>query len=137
MQRILPVFRRQAGLAQKAALYFMVGGCAAVVDLSVFHLASGRGISTPVAAVASFLVAALLNYALSSLIVFQARYSLGQAAGFLAGASVGLVVNSGLTVALAEFGGMDPTLAKAMAIGVTFVMNFSINAFIVFRSPTG
>lgn len=137
MQRILPVCRRQAGLAQKAALYFMVGGCAAVVDLSIFHFASGRGISTLVAAVASFLVAALVNYAMSSLIVFQTRFSLGKAASFLAGASAGLVINSGLTVALAELGGMDPTLAKAMAIGATFVLNFSINTFIVFRSSTG
>ena len=131
------MLRRQAGLAQKAALYFVVGGCAAVVDLTVFHVASGRGVSTPVAAVASFLVAALLNYAMSSLIVFQARWSLGKAASFLAGASMGLIVNSGLTVALAELGGIDPTLAKAIAIGATFVLNFSINTFIVFRSPAG
>jgi putative flippase GtrA len=137
MQWILPVFRRQAGLAHKAALYFVVGGCAAIVDLSVFHFASGRGISTPVAAVASFLVAVLVNYTLSSLIVFQTSFSLGYAASFLAGASAGLVMNSGLTVALAELGEMDPTLAKAIAIGATFVLNFWINAFIVFRSPTG
>ncbi|WP_022683564.1 GtrA family protein [Sphingobium bisphenolivorans] len=127
--------RERRSLFQKAYLYFLVGGCAAILDLSIFYLLIRQELSTAIAAITSFLIAALANYLLSSMIVFQADLSLRRLGSFMAGASAGLLMNSALTVALADIRGLEPILSKAIAIGITFAFNFSINSFLVFRRP--
>ena len=122
-------------LARQALGYLVVGGLAAVVDIGLFHLlAPGfKGVLLPAAA--SFSVAAIVNYALSSLWVYRRQWrSLRRAALFLLFASVGLCINAGVTWWLASAFPIAPTLAKIGGVALAFTANFLMNTFIVFRS---
>ena len=121
-------------LAKRFMGYLLTGGLAAVVDLGVFALLEARGLSVPVAALMSFVVAMLANYALSARYVFHHAYSWRGLGAFAAGASAGLVVNTGVTTLGYYLTGM-PIVAKVIGIGVAFVFNFAINALVVFRTP--
>jgi putative flippase GtrA len=121
-------------LTTQAARYFVTGGIAAVVDVTGFHLLAQHmpGVLAP--AVASFLLAAVVNYTLTSAWVFGSDWrSLRRAAMFLAFATVGLAINAGVTWSVATLLGVPPTLAKIVGIGVAFSANFLMNALIVFR----
>ena len=84
-------------------------------------------------AAASFSVAAIVNYALSSLWVYRRQWrSLRRATLFLLFASVGLCINAGVTWWLASAFPIAPTLAKIGGVAVAFTANFLINTFIVF-----
>ena len=122
-------------LARQALGYLVVGGLAAVVDIGLFHLlAPGfKGVLLPAAA--SFSVAAIVNYALSSLWVYRRQWrSLRRATLFLLFASVGLCINAGVTWWLASAFPIAPTLAKIGGVAVAFTANFLMNTFIVFRA---
>ncbi|AEG94929.1 candidate membrane protein [Ramlibacter tataouinensis TTB310] len=122
-------------LARQALGYLMTGGLAAVVDIGGFHLLAPQfsGVLWP--AVLSFLVAAVVNYTLSSLWVYRRQWrSLRRAALFLLFACVGLAINAGVTWAIAGALPVHPTLAKVGGVGIAFVANFLMNTFIVFRA---
>jgi putative flippase GtrA len=125
----LPVLLRQA------RGYLLTGGIAAVVDIAGFHLLAPRlgGLLLP--AVTSFMLAAVVNYLLTSAFVFRRDWrSPRRAALFLLFATVGLAVNAGSTWALASSLPIAPTLAKVGGVGVAFAVNFLMNALIVFRA---
>jgi putative flippase GtrA len=125
-------------LARLAMGYLMVGGLAAVVDIGLFHLLapSFHGVLLPAAA--SFAVAAVVNYSLSSLWVYRRRWrSLRRAALFLLFALVGLCINAGVTWWLATTFPIAPTLAKTGGVAVAFAANFLMNTFIVFHAQDG
>ena len=127
--------RGRAAAGTPALGYLVVGGLAAVVDIGLFHLlAPGfKGVLLPAAA--SFRVAAIVNYALSSLWVYRRQWrSLRRAALFLLCASVGLCINAGVTWWLASAFPIAPTLAKIGGVAVAFTANFLMNTFIVFRA---
>lgn len=124
-------------MRRQALGYALTGGAAAVVDIGGFHLLARvlPGVLLP--ATASFLVAALLNYRLTSRWVFGRDWrSLRQAARFFAFACLGLAINAGVTWLLAPV--LPPTLAKTAGVGVAFGANFLMNALWVFglRSPS-
>lgn len=115
--------------------YLMTGGLAAAVDIGLFALLAPRlgGLLLP--AVCSFLVAAIVNYTLSSVWVYQRAWRSWRRAGlFLLFASLGLVVNAGATWYLGSQWPMPATLAKVGGVGVAFVMNFWVNTLVVFRA---
>ena len=123
-------------LARQALGYLMVGGLAAVVDIGLFHLLVSRpgsqGVLLP--AGISFMVAAVVNYSLSSVWVYRRQWrSARRAATFLLFALVGLCINAGATWWLAHALPIAPTLAKIGGVGIAFVANFLMNTFIVFR----
>jgi putative flippase GtrA len=121
-------------LLRQAFGYFITGGLAAVVDIGGFHLlAPGfQGVLLP--AVLSFLLAAVVNYSLSSWFVYRTRWrSARRAAMFLLFAVVGLSINAGATWLLANWLPIHATLAKTGGVGIAFVANFLMNTFIVFR----
>ena len=121
-------------LTTQAARYFVTGGIAAVVDVTGFHLLAQHMAGVLAPAVASFLVAAVVNYTLTSAWVFGSDWrSLRRAAMFLAFATVGLAINAGVTWAVATLLPVAPVLAKIAGIGVAFSANFLMNALIVFR----
>ena len=62
-------------LAQQAFGYLVVGGLAAVVDIGLFHLLAPRFAGVLAPAVMSFLVAAVVNYSLSSLWVYRRQWA--------------------------------------------------------------
>lgn len=135
--------------------YILTGATAAVVDVTIFNtLHADAGLSIVLAASCSFCVAAIVNYALSSIFVFGHPLSLRQLTRFFAIAVVGMTVNVGVTGvadALAPFPEMmawaanivgipsivlEPyaaDLGKLCGIGVAFLFNFYMNNTIVFR----
>ena len=115
------------------ARYFVTAGIAAVVDVGGFALLYRAGLPIAVAAVLSFGLAAIVNYLLTARLVFGSRRSSRQFALFLGFATVGLLINVGLTLIFVERAGFLPEAAKICAIGIAFFANFSMNKFIVFR----
>lgn len=122
-------------LASQALGYLMVGGLAAVVDIGLFHLLSQRLNGLLLPAIASFVVAAVVNYSLSSLWVYRRQWrSLRRATLFFMLACVGLCINAGATWWLGSTLPIAPTLAKIGGVATAFVANFLMNTFIVFRA---
>ena len=110
----------------------MVGGLAAVVDIGLFHLLVARSEGVLLPAVTSFMVAAVVNYSLSSLWVYRRQWhSIRRAATFLLFALVGLCIDAGATWWLIHSLPIPATLAK---VGIAFVANFLRNTFLVFRT---
>ena len=122
-------------LARQAFGYLIVGGLAALVDIGLFHWLAPRFAGVLLPAAFSFLVAAVVNYSLSSLWVYRRQWrSLRRAALFLLFASVGLCINAGVTWWLANALPIVPTVAKVGGVAVAFTANFLMNTFIVFRA---
>ena len=120
-------------MLRKFSGYLVSGGIAAAVDAGGFALLHHAGMPTAPAATASFLVAAVVNFQLSSNFVFMQTPS-GRGFGlFLAFASLGLGINAGLTIAISRGAGIAPEIAKILAIAVTFFVNFLLNYCVVFR----
>lgn len=124
-------------LGGKAARYLLTGGTAAVVDIGCFALALEAGITLVPAATLSFLVAAVVNYWLSSRFVFRQKRSMRGYLLFLAVATLGLILNVTLTALISAHTPIPPVLAKVIAIGVAFVFNFTLNVLVVFRARDG
>ena len=122
-------------LARQALGYLLVGGLAAVVDIGLFHLLVSRAEGVLLPAVASFMVAAVVNYSLSSIWVYRRQWrSIRRATTFLLFALVGLSINAGATWWLVHSLPVPATLAKVGGVGIAFVVNFLMNTFIVFRA---
>lgn len=112
--------------------YAMTGGTAAVVDIGLFLLLITLGGAVFLSACASFLVAAAVNYVLTSSFVFRVqRRTSRQALQFMLFVSLGFVLNTGLTTVFHQ-AGLAPTLAKAAAVGMVFFCNFFVNRNVVF-----
>ena len=119
---------------QKLFGYAMTGGAAAVIDLGLFLVFEATGMAVPLAATASFLIAAIFNFGSSSLLVFRTPVTLKRFGRFLSVASVGLVINVGITWLMYNLTPY-PALAKLIGIGVAFLFNYVAHSFLVFRAP--
>lgn len=122
-------------LAGRMIRYAGTAGVAALVDVGGFWLLHGAGPPVAAAAAASFLVATVVNYALSARLVFAAPVGLGGYGRFLAAASLGFAVNVAITVAASHALDAPPVAAKAAGVAVAFFANFALNAAYVFRPP--
>jgi putative flippase GtrA len=120
-------------LATRLVKYGMTGGVAAIVDAGGFELLLTMGLDILPASATSFCIAALVNYSLTSRFVFARGRTASGFGLFFAFALVGLTVNVGVTVAGVAWLGLLPLLAKIIGIGVAFLLNFALNAFVVFR----
>jgi len=120
-------------MISKLVRYIGTGGLAAVVDVSGFHILLQFGMPIAAAAISSWLVAAFVNYHLSSRFVFAKPASRGRFLQFLIGAAAGLSINVGVTLVCASLIGIQPLLSKIIGIGTAFVINFLINLLWVFR----
>ena len=114
--------------------YGMTGGLAAVVDLGVFSILCPAFLRVAPAATISFLLAAVVNYLLTTRFVFNQRAGAGRFVKFLAFAIVGLLLNVSVTVFVAYVSGWPPPVAKAIGIGVAFLFNFWLNTVFVFTA---
>lgn len=122
-------------IARQGLGYLLTGGSAAVVDIGLFHLMVASMVGVLLPAALSFMVAAVVNYALSSLWVYRRHWrSLRRALLFLLFALVGLGINASATWWLAGHLPIEPTLAKVGGVGIAFIVNFLMNTFIVFRA---
>lgn len=119
------------GLSGRFLRYLVIGGSAAVIDLGGFVLLMQTDLRTPVAAAASFAVAAVWNFTLSSVVVFRLGSTWRRFGLFMAFALVGLVLNTGATTLAAVW--LPEVLAKITGIGLAFGANFWMNNSLVFR----
>lgn len=114
--------------------YVLTGGAAAVVDIGGFAILSGIQVPLVSAAVSSFVLATGVNFFLTARWVFYAPATLRGYMLFLSGATFGALVNVALTTAGAIALGWPRPVAKAIAVAVTFLLNFGVNALVVFRT---
>jgi putative flippase GtrA len=123
-------------LRRKAICFASIGVINTIVDFSLFsfgHLYVGLPIIP--ANMCSWIVAVTGSYTMNTLITFAAesggKLRLSTYGMFLAAQLTGLVANTA-TVLIASY--FIPVLVgKALAIGVSFAVDFTLSNFIVFR----
>ena len=116
--------------------YVAVSGGALGIDLGLYLIALAAGISAPLAAAFGYLCGVGVHWVLSSRMVFDDVAQSGlartkQKALFLTSAFIGL----GITVVIvggATHFGLDPRLAKLVAIAVSFNATYLMRRKIVF-----
>jgi putative flippase GtrA len=127
---------RDRALVLKAVSFALVGVVNFAVDFGVFSF-TYLHLKWPIIAanVAAWLIAVSGSYVMNSLITFAAesgrQLRLKDYATFALSQTGGLVANTATVLALAYF--IPVLLAKALAIGVSFLVNFSLSHFVVFR----
>ena len=138
--RLIAAWKRRA-LALKAASFAMVGVVNMLIDASVFFLAYAFLTSSLVAAnVLAWLVAVNCSYAMNSFTTFAAesgrQLTLRAYGTFVASGIAGVIANTAVLVTAAQF--LPVWAAKALAILVSFFVNFLLSHFVVFRprNPT-
>jgi putative flippase GtrA len=157
VHRVLPDPGQRA-VALKAVSFALIGVINALVDLGVFsffHFYVGFAIVT--SNLISWLVAVTGSYVMNSMTTFAAEsgrklrlksyatFLLAQVAGFVANTATVLIVAAVIPVLWQVFFGpgvppqlfgyfIDPVLiGKVFAIGASFLVNFSLSHFVVFR----
>jgi putative flippase GtrA len=116
------------------ARYVVTGGTAAVVDLGVFYALVKSGVPVVLAAALSFPAAVGVNYCASALYVFSKALTLRGFAAFFAAALYGLSINVLITYLANSYFSFPPIAAKTAGIGGAFLMNFTINYYLVFSA---
>ena len=119
-------------LTQRLVRYAFTGGAAAVIDIGGFALLSSVRVPVVLAATVSFLAAAIVNYLLTSRLVFQEAATVRRFGAFLAGTLLTLVINVSITSAGVIYLSLPHTLSKIIAVGTTFFISFWVNANLVF-----
>lgn len=137
-ERLLAAWRERA-VALKAVSFALVGLINTAVDAAIFFLL--LGFVTPslaIANVTAWFVANTGSYVMNSLTTFSAetggRLRLKDYAGFVGSGLVAVTASTVAVVMAAKF--MPVWAAKAIAILVSFAVNFTITHFVVFR-PKG
>jgi putative flippase GtrA len=120
-------------LQSKLVRYFFTAGTAAIVDVGGFALLCFLRIPIGVASVASFCVATVVNYVLTSRSVFKQAPTVRGFGLFFVAAVGGLTVNVSVTMIGSLYLGIAPVLAKIIGVGTAFLLNFWLNLRIVFR----
>jgi putative flippase GtrA len=110
---------------------------ALAADIGLFLLLLGAGLLAPAASAVSYCVGIGAHWLVSSRLVFAAGAAPGgsdrwrQKFLFLISAFVGLALTVAI-VAGGEAAGVDPRLAKLVAVGVSFVATYILRKTIVF-----
>ena len=133
--RLTEAWRRRA-VSLKALSFATVGMINTAVDASIFFLMLGFVTSSLVVAnVTAWLIAVTGSYVMNSFTTFSAetggRLRLKDYAGFVGSGIVAVVATTTTVVLAANY--MPVWAAKGVAILVSFVVNFSITHFVVFR----
>ena len=123
-------------MAIKALSFGLIGAVNSVVDFSVFALAYYYfGTSIIVAQIAAWIVAVTGSYVMNSMITFAAesgqRLSLGSYLTFAVTQIAGFLANTATVLLASLF--IPVWAAKLLAIGASFVVNFTLSHFVVFR----
>jgi putative flippase GtrA len=130
---------RERAVAFKAISFALVGLINTAVDATIFFLLLGYVTSSLVVAnVAAWYLANTGSYVMNSLTTFSAetggKLRFKDYLGFVGSGLVAVTASTVTLVIAAKF--MPIWAAKAIAILVSFVVNFSITHFIVFRPKT-
>ena len=128
---------RERAVALKAVSFALVGLINTAVDAAIFFLLLGYVTSSLVIAnVTAWFVANTGSYVMNSLTTFSAetggRLRARDYAGFVGSGLVAVTASTIAVLFAAQF--MPVWAAKAIAILVSFAVNFSITHFVVFRT---
>jgi putative flippase GtrA len=122
----------------KAISFAIVGAVNTVIDAGIFFLA--LAFLTPsliVANVLSWYVAVSCSYVMNSLTTFAAvtgrQLRLWDYARFVGSGVAGVIATTATLVMAAQY--LPVWGAKGLAIAVSFLVNFSLSHFLVFRTP--
>lgn len=130
----------QRAIALKALSFAVVGVVNSAVDFGGFSFAYYY-LALPIvtANVLAWIVAVSGSYVMNSLTTFAREsgrvLTLRAYAGFAASQVAGLVANTATVVIASYF--MPVWVGKVLAIGVSFLVNFSLSHFVVFRKRPG
>jgi putative flippase GtrA len=120
--------------------YLVVSVGALAVDMGVFLTLLKGGMISAMAAAIGYAVGIAAHWTLSSRKVFQDRVSergtrerTQQKAMFVVSALLGLIVTMSI-VGVGEALGLDPRIAKVMAIGVSFMLTYLLRNVVIFRN---
>jgi len=127
---------RERAVMLKALSFALVGLINTAVDATFFFLLLGYVTSSLIVAnVAAWCLANTGSYVMNSLTTFSAetggKLSLKHYAGFVGSGLVAVTASTTALVIAAKF--MPVWAAKVLAILVSFVVNFTITHFVVFR----
>lgn len=131
---------RERAVALKALSFALVGLVNTAVDATIFFLLLAYVTpSLVIANVAAWFVANTGSYVMNSLTTFSVetdgKLRLKHYAGFVGSGLVAVTASTITVVIAAKF--MPVWAAKAIAILVSFAVNFTITHFVVFRPRTG
>jgi putative flippase GtrA len=139
LDRMLTAWHERA-IVLKAMSFAVVGVINAAIDLGVFSFAY-YVLELPIvlANVMAWAVAVTGSYVMNSLTTFAResgrKLRLTAYLNFAASQAAGLVANT-VTVLVASYF-MPVLLGKVLAIGASFLVNFSLSHFVVFRKRDG
>jgi putative flippase GtrA len=129
---------QERALTLKAASFAAIGVLNTLVDLGVF-IAAYSILDLPLipANVLAWLIAVTGSYVMNSYITFAAesggRLTWRAYGAFVASGIVGVIANT-TTLVVASYW-VPVLVAKILAIVASFVVNFSLSHFVVFRTP--
>jgi putative flippase GtrA len=123
-------------LIRKAGTFAIIGVVNTALDFGVFATAyKVFGLPLVPANILSWMVAVSCSYVLNSSITFAAesgrKLTLRAYAKFVASGIAGLIGNTAMLWIASYF--VPVLVAKMLAIGVSFLLNFSLSHFVVFR----
>jgi putative flippase GtrA len=123
----------------RAARYFVVGGVSAIFDIGFFFVfAKHLGLNYLGVAAVGFVIAVLINYALSVRFVFSSgvRFTRGQELALVYLVSgIGLALHLAILYFAVEWVALELMLSKLIATAAVFAWNFGARNYFIFRSP--
>jgi putative flippase GtrA len=129
---------RERATMFKAVSFGLIGFVNTAVDFGVFSLGYyGLGLPIIAANLASWVVAVSCSYVLNSTITFsidsRRELSFKTYFAFVLAQLAGFAANTTTIVVASHF--MPVLLGKVLATGASFLVNFSLSHFVVFRRP--
>lgn len=139
--RLDAAWHRRA-VSLKAVSFAMVGVVNTAIDASVFFTAFAFLTTSLVAAnLLAWFVAVSCSYVMNSFVTFAAesgrRLRWRSYASFVVSGVAGAAANTAVLVIAADYLHVPVWGAKALAILVSFAVNFSLSHFVVFRPRSG
>ncbi len=138
-ERLIQAWHQRA-VSLKAMSFAAVGVINTAIDFSVFSFGYyGLGLRIVTANVIAWCIAVTCSYVVNSLTTFahESGRSLRIKAylGFALSQAAGLIANTATVLFASYF--MPVLLGKLLAIGASFLVNFSLSNFVVFRQRAG
>ena len=123
----------------KAISFGLVGLVNSAIDFAVFSFAYYYlDLPIIVANAMAWIVAVTASYVMNSTITFAAEsgrsLGFGRYLGFAVSQFAGFLANTATVWCLVELAHIPAWAGKVVAIGVSFVVNFSLSHFVVFRA---
>lgn len=124
-------------MVRKAISFALVGVVNTLVDAGLFFLALAYLTSSLVAAnVLAWSIAVSCSYVMNSFVTFAAesgrKLRLWDYGRFVGSSVLAMVASTATLVVAARYLGLPVYAAKGLAIGVSFLVNFSMSHFVVF-----